>query len=130
MSSCGPKLIKTKVDHIFSNLILHSEDEDNVIIKNERSFSKPELSYSTLQNFSNYYVSARRGSRINIQTPIKGPLNAFILNVKKIQIVKKAAEKLKEMSSLRKPEYLKKYHYGLFEDETINPYAENQEVVK
>lgn len=128
MTSCGPKLKNSKVDHIFSNLVLHCEDEDNVL-QNERNFSKPKLSSSTQQNLSNYIISTRRESRINIPIGLKGPLHDFILNVKKIKIVKKAAEKLKEISSLRKPEYLKRYHYGLLNDETIDPYAANKENV-
>ena len=131
--SRGPKLDenKSKVDHIFSNLILHGEDEDNVVFQNERNFSKHELSFSTHNNnISNYFISTKRGSKSYNQSSVKGPLYDFLLNVKKIKIVKRAAEKLKEMSCLRKPEYLKRYHYGLFNDETINPYAGNQENVK
>jgi hypothetical protein len=89
----------------------------------EKNISKNELSFTTTNNL----VSSRRASKVFNQSPIKGALHDFLINVKKIQMVKKAVERLKEMSSLRKPEYLKKYHYLLFQDETINPHDNKNE---
>ena len=135
MSLSGPKLQSQSqflIDTIHSNLLNHVEGEDNVISqeKIDKREKIEDSNFSDLRQTSLGHHTLRNTRLLLFQNNWKNQgLKGFILNVRKIKIVKKVVERLNQMSFFRKPTNLKKYHYNLFDDKTINPFEEEKKVI-
>lgn len=137
MSLNGPKLqSKTHfiIESIHSNLVNHSECEDNVIsqekIDKREKIEDPNVSDLHQNSFASFGRQLKNTQLLLFQNNWKKQgLKGFILNVRKIKIVKQVVERFKQMSYFRKPTNLKKYHYHLFDDKSINPFATENKVI-
>ena len=133
MSLSGPKLqSKSLIKNIHSNLLNHVEDEDNVISQ-EKIDKRDRIEdpiFSDIHKTSFGHNALRNTQLLLFQNNWKKQgLKGFILNVRKIKIVNKVVERLKQMTFFRKPTNLKKYHYDLFDDKTINPFSTENNVI-
>ena len=135
MSLSGPKMPSKShflIESIHSNLLNHVEDEDNVISQeNMDKIEKIETSnFCDIHKTSLEHHALRNTQLLLFQNNWKKQgLKGFILNVRKIKIVNKVVERLKQMTFFRKPTNLKKYHYDLFDDKTINPFSTENNVI-
>ena len=133
MSISGPKLQPKShlmIGSIHSNLLNHVEDEDNVISQ-DIIYKREKIEDSNIFDHQTSFGHTMRNTRLLLfQNNWKNQgLKGFILNVRKIKIVNKVVERLKQMSFFRKPTNLKKYHYNLFDDKTINTFAKEKKVI-